>query len=77
LLIISSTKANHISRLNNVEIIVCSSVFELVGYLFSFNLSERDFKGSLHRFVYRNFCVKVHTCISVVRPLIDVNLGLN
>jgi len=35
------------------------------------------FKGSLHRFGYRNFCVNVYTCISVVRPLIDVNLGLN
>jgi len=35
------------------------------------------FKGSLHRYEYRNFCVNVYTCISVVRPLIDVNLGLN
>jgi len=35
------------------------------------------FKGRLHRFDYRSFCVNVYTCISVVRPLIDVNLGLN
>jgi len=35
------------------------------------------FKGSLHRFEYRNFCVNVYTCISVVRPLIHENLGLN
>jgi len=34
-------------------------------------------KGSLHRFGYRNFCVNVYTCISVVKPSIDVNLGLN
>jgi len=34
-------------------------------------------KGSLHRFRYMNFCVNVYTCISVVRPLIDVNLNLN
>jgi len=35
------------------------------------------FKGRLHRFEYRNFCVNVYTCISVFRLLIDVNLGLN
>jgi len=36
-----------------------------------------DIKGSLHRCEYWNFCVNVYTCISVVRPLIHKNLGLN
>jgi len=34
-------------------------------------------KGSLHRFEYGDFCVNVYTCISVVRPFIDVNLDLS
>jgi len=46
--------------------------------LFALNLKIIRFKGSLHRFEYRNFCVNVYTCcISVVRPLIDVNLVFN
>jgi len=32
------------------------------------NMYSNTVKGSLHRFEYRNFCVNVYTCISIVRP---------
>jgi len=72
------------SKIVTWNVAQCLSNVESYGNLLFCNYHNTDIydflsriKGSLHRFGYRNFCVNVYTCISVVRLLIDVNLGLN
>jgi len=74
----SRTKAvfsNRSKSLNNLDTAGCPSKGARAGRpettLFDIVMdtvkSYEGVKGSLHRFGYRNFCVNVYSCISVVR----------